>query len=60
MSSSNKIISTAAVSNPTPVPLAVLQPAQQQSALAAESAKKMARKDKEFLTELDSQVKGQF
>lgn len=33
---------------------------QQQSAGQAESAKKMARKDKEFLWELDSQVKGIF
>jgi hypothetical protein len=31
---------------------------QQQTVVPAESAKKMARKDKEFLWELDSQVKG--
>lgn len=31
---------------------------QQQTIVPVESAKKMARKDKEFLWELDSQVKG--
>ena len=47
-----------------PTPATVAQPSStvptSASQSAVESAKKMARKDKEFLWELDSQVKGQF
>ncbi len=52
--SSNKVIISGAVPHSTPV---VQQPTLMSSA-AEQSAKKMARKDKEFLWELDSQVKG--
>lgn len=50
--SSNKIVLVS--SNSAPVSTS----GQQQIVVPAESAKKMARKDKEFLWELDSQVKG--
>ncbi len=49
--SANKIVLVS--SNSVPV-----SAVQQQPAASTESAKKMARKDKEFLWELDSQVKG--
>ena len=54
--SSNKVIISGAVPHSTPV---VQQPTLMSSA-AEQSAKKMARKDKEFLWELDSQVKGNY
>lgn len=54
--SSNKVIISGALPHSTP---ALQQPTLMSSA-AEQSAKKMARKDKEFLWELDSQVKGIF
>lgn len=53
----SEMSSTKIVLVPTPVSTTTVQQ-QQQTAAPVESAKKMARKDKEFLWELDSQVKG--
>lgn len=55
--SSNKVIISGAVPHSTP---ALLQQPTLMSSAAEQSAKKMARKDKEFLWELDSQVKGNY
>ena len=58
--SANKVVIAASTTSSTPVPvgLAAIAASNQQQAPVVESVKKMARKDKEYLWELDSQVKG--